>query len=192
MKTITLLWNLALVGITLVVAKPPPVLVTTTSLDNLVLGDSATFWSSVPENMIFYTYVVATQPNGTSEIVCRSSNSMFTNITLQSDGSVSVSETTNPTDELCVHYAGRPLFGCTWIPPVSGNWKVTVGTAFFYAANPAQYEFRGQETVCLKPPLTHEQATVATYEFSVSPQSASVTTINTSTIIARDDDGDPV
>ncbi|KAG8813828.1 hypothetical protein FRC19_002159 [Serendipita sp. 401] len=186
MKIATVLQSLILLGDVLVMSKLPPVSITTTPLDNFTLGNSASLWMSIASGTFYNLYLVGTLPNGTAELYCRGGFFIAENATLDSDGSISFQTQTNMTRDLCHDYsteiAGTASFGCHWVPEVAGNWKLTAWVAFFYSSGSEPYTYPDGQKVCLQPPLTYEQATIATYDIMVKPISASSTTINASTL----------
>ncbi|KAG8831660.1 hypothetical protein FRC17_002804 [Serendipita sp. 399] len=191
MKLTTVFKTLLTAASPLVVAKIPPVLESTTRLDNLRLGDSATFWYSMPEGLFYHAYLIGTYPNGTSDVFCWSTSFAPPGIKLEADGSVSFENPSDSAEELCiVNVSGGWSFGCGWIPLESGNWTFSLGVTFFYSDGPKPYTYREGTNfrsgkVCLKQPLIREQVTVSTHSIEVKPLNASITSIDISSITVR-------
>ncbi|KAG8852979.1 hypothetical protein FRC20_001364, partial [Serendipita sp. 405] len=184
-------------------ARFPPVPVTTTLLDGMTLGenfvhlfesigqqtpylgDSATFWVSPLAYTFHATLLVGTYPNGTRAIINGRWSDYYTNITLNSDGSLSIPNEANGRDEWCQGDSESDgwVLGHSWVPEVSGNWVLGMEMVLFYNSSPEQYTYPNATKVCINSPLQHEHATLGTWNVMVLPASGSITTINASTVL---------
>ncbi|KAG8759002.1 hypothetical protein FRC14_006911 [Serendipita sp. 396] len=176
MLTISLLGCLALMGTSMfTMAKIPPIEISVSPYDGITVGGDGIFFATqLPANMFSSMLVAVTNPNATTELYTGGDPPLLGhNATLNPDGTISISgPIDNSHPEWCMPGEPNPIpFGIRWSPDVPGNFTANVGIGIVYSSGPEPYTYPNSAMVCIKSPYSYEYATLATYHFTVLPQS---------------------
>ncbi|KAG8815286.1 hypothetical protein FRC17_000762 [Serendipita sp. 399] len=184
MKVTNVIYGLVLAPVLLSKAELPPIVATTTFLDELTLGGSGAVRLKIPSNLFYTAYLAETYPNGTKKVGPGASYGInVSHPALDVDGALYLPYNST-ISENCVQSSSMGdtyITDLIWVPEVVGNWELKAAIVFFYSSGPQPYRYPNSTLVCIDPPFKGEQTDIATFNVTVRPNGGT-STIDPSTL----------